>query len=525
MWPRRSGRRWDERADRPARRRRVAVRRRGRHRAGRAPARRAGTGGRAGRADPRRRADRPGAGPARGAAAALRRARARPARRRGGQDRGGGRRLLGVARAGRLHPLRRGGDRSGAARPPTSAASSPRPGCAASGWCTCRPRCSAMVDAAVGGKTGINTGCRQEPRRLLPRARRRPVRPRRCCATLPREELVAGLGEVVKCGFIADPAILDLVESTEPDTLDRRLRRCSRELVERAIRVKIDVVVADLKETGGVGGHPGREVLNYGHTLAHAIERAEDYGIRHGEAVAIGCVYVAELAARAGTLARRAGRAAPVGLRPGRPADVVLRRGVLRRAAGRDERRQEGPRLTRCGSSSSTTSAGPRVLVAPAEDAAAWRRTTRSPEVPREGARAQRAQPGPARAPAARDLRHHHARRARRALRRVGPRARPRGRGAPDQPRGRAARLAQRRRRRRRRRSSSTPARGRTTPGRSSTPAPSSPRRWSRCTSATPRSGPRSSGTPPSSTPHAVATIAGHGVDGYRQALEVIAAR
>jgi 3-dehydroquinate synthase len=66
--------------------------------------------------------------------------------------------------------------------------------------------------------------------------------------------------------------------------------------------VKIDVVVADLKETGGDDGHPGREVLNYGHTLAHAIERVEHYGIRHGEAVAIGCVFVAELARRAGRL-------------------------------------------------------------------------------------------------------------------------------------------------------------------------------------------------------------------------------
>ncbi|RYJ03061.1 MAG: 3-dehydroquinate synthase, partial [Actinomycetales bacterium] len=96
--------------------------------------------------------------------------------------------------------------------------------------------------------------------------------------------------------------ILDLVddhaiESINPDST------VLRELVERAIRVKIDVVTADLRETGGTNGHPGREALNYGHTLAHAIERNENYRIRHGEAVAIGCVYVAELAARAGTLA------------------------------------------------------------------------------------------------------------------------------------------------------------------------------------------------------------------------------
>jgi 3-dehydroquinate synthase len=158
-----------------------------------------------------------------------------------------------------------------------------------------------MVDAAVGGKTGINTaagknlvGSFHEPAGVL------------CdlvhLRSLPREELVAGLGEVVKCGFIADPVILDLVEGVTADeiTADSAVLR---ELVERAIRVKIDVVVADLKETGGAGGHPGREVLNYGHTMAHAIERASDYAVRHGEAVAIGCVFVAELAARAGSLA------------------------------------------------------------------------------------------------------------------------------------------------------------------------------------------------------------------------------
>ncbi len=160
----------------------------------------------------------------------------------------------------------------------------------------------AMVDAAVGGKTGVNTpsgknlvGSFHEPAGVL------------CdldtLRSLPRAELVAGLGEVVKCGFIADPVILERVESTDPEeTLDAG-SAVLRELVERAIRVKVDVVVADLRETGGAGGHPGREALNYGHTMAHAIERAEDYRVRHGEAVAMGCVFVAELAARAGRLA------------------------------------------------------------------------------------------------------------------------------------------------------------------------------------------------------------------------------
>ena len=158
----------------------------------------------------------------------------------------------------------------------------------------------AMVDAAVGGKTGMNTtegknlvGAFHEPAGVL------------CdlatLESLPRNELVSGLAEVVKCGFIADPVILDLVEgdplaAVEPDS------ELLRELIERSIAVKADVVVGDLRETGGTGGHPGREALNYGHTLGHAIEKVERYQFRHGAAVAIGMTYVAELARLAGRL-------------------------------------------------------------------------------------------------------------------------------------------------------------------------------------------------------------------------------
>ena len=158
----------------------------------------------------------------------------------------------------------------------------------------------AMVDAAVGGKTGINTdagknlvGAFHEPSGVI------------CdlalMETLAREELVAGLAEVVKCGFIADPEILRLIEETDPNDLVPS-SPVLRDLIERAIKVKIDIVVDDFKETGGTSGHPGREALNYGHTLGHAIERHEDYAIRHGEAVAVGCVFAAELGARAGSL-------------------------------------------------------------------------------------------------------------------------------------------------------------------------------------------------------------------------------
>ncbi|HEX6248358.1 MAG TPA: 3-dehydroquinate synthase [Nocardioidaceae bacterium] len=157
-----------------------------------------------------------------------------------------------------------------------------------------------MVDAAVGGKTGMNTtegknlvGAFHEPAGVL------------CdlatLETLPRNELVSGLAEVIKCGFIADPAVLDLVER-EPTAATTPGTDVLRELIERSIRVKIDVVVGDLKETGGSSGHPGREVLNYGHTLGHAVERVERYKFRHGAAVAIGMTFVAELARLAGKL-------------------------------------------------------------------------------------------------------------------------------------------------------------------------------------------------------------------------------
>jgi len=175
----------------------------------------------------------------------------------------------------------------------------------------------AMVDAAVGGKTGINTGAGKnlvgafhEPAGVL------------CdldlLASLPQAELSAGLGEVVKCGFIADPAILDIVEQHALADLTHDSDML-RELIQRAIQVKIDVVVDDLRETGGAAGHPGREVLNYGHTMAHAIERLTDYEVRHGEAVAIGSVFVAELAQVAGLIdgdlvARHATAFAKVGL-------------------------------------------------------------------------------------------------------------------------------------------------------------------------------------------------------------------
>ncbi|TDB76498.1 3-dehydroquinate synthase [Micromonospora sp. KC723] len=176
-----------------------------------------------------------------------------------------------------------------------------------------------MVDAAVGGKTGVNTAAGKN----LVGAFHPPVGVLADLATLdslPVTDLAAGLAEVVKCGFIADPVILDLIEG-DPTAATDAAGPVVRELIERAIRVKAGVVSGDLRESGV------REVLNYGHTLAHAIEKVEDYRWRHGHAVSVGIVY-------AGTLARLAGRLdaataerhrtvlAALGLPTGYPADA-----------------------------------------------------------------------------------------------------------------------------------------------------------------------------------------------------------
>jgi 3-dehydroquinate synthase len=151
-----------------------------------------------------------------------------------------------------------------------------------------------MVDAAIGGKTGVNTAAGKN----LVGAFHPPLGVLCDLATLdslPPVDLVAGLAEVVKCGFIADPVILDLIEDDPKAAVDPH-HPVLAELVRRAVLVKADVVAADLTESGL------REVLNYGHTLAHAIEKVEGYRWRHGDAVAVGLVYVAEVARRAGRL-------------------------------------------------------------------------------------------------------------------------------------------------------------------------------------------------------------------------------
>jgi len=160
----------------------------------------------------------------------------------------------------------------------------------------------AMVDAAVGGKTGINTaegknlvGAFHPPAGVL------------CdlaaLESLDRWDLVAGMAEVVKTGFIADPRILELVEEHADELREWKGADATdetwavlAELIERSVRVKARVVGEDLTEQGL------REILNYGHTLGHAVELTERYQWRHGAAVAVGMVFAAELARLGGKL-------------------------------------------------------------------------------------------------------------------------------------------------------------------------------------------------------------------------------
>ncbi|GAA2008542.1 3-dehydroquinate synthase [Brevibacterium samyangense] len=152
-----------------------------------------------------------------------------------------------------------------------------------------------MVDAAVGGKTGINTaegknlvGAFHSPAGVLVDMD--------SLATLPRNELFTGLAEAVKCGFIADPRILELFEETDVEVLADPTSPALREIIERTIAVKAEVVSGDFTESGR------REILNFGHTLGHAIERTERYQWRHGAAVAVGMVFAMELSVMAKNL-------------------------------------------------------------------------------------------------------------------------------------------------------------------------------------------------------------------------------
>jgi 3-dehydroquinate synthase len=157
-------------------------------------------------------------------------------------------------------------------------------------WIAIPTTLAGMVDASVGGKTGINSefgknliGAFHSPVKVIIDAQ--------WLSTLPTRDIAAGLAEVIKTGFIADPTILDLLEDFD---LDRDCKNFSllNQLIEKSVAVKAKVVSADFRESFE------REVLNYGHTLGHAIERHSKYSLRHGEAISIGLVFAAHLSAK-----------------------------------------------------------------------------------------------------------------------------------------------------------------------------------------------------------------------------------
>jgi len=158
----------------------------------------------------------------------------------------------------------------------------------------CPTSVAGIVDAAVGGKTGINTA---EGKNLVGAfyAPASVVVDLDVLDDLPRNEILAGFAEIVKCGFIGEPEILDIIEADVDRATDPHSDEFRR-VVELSIGLKARVVSEDFKESGL------REILNYGHTLGHAIEHAERYRWRHGAAISVGMVFAAELGRIAGTL-------------------------------------------------------------------------------------------------------------------------------------------------------------------------------------------------------------------------------
>ncbi len=196
----------------------------------------------------------------------------------------------------------------------------------------------AMVDASVGGKTGVDlragknlVGAFHQPKAVIADLA--------FLETLPARERIAGLAEVIKCGFIADASLLTEIEgwpagaSNAPYAAARYLN-----LIAGAVRVKAEVVAEDEHEGGR------RAILNFGHTVGHAVEAASSYDLLHGEAVSLGMVAALSFGAARGitppALVERARRVlSAVGL----PIDVERRldAGVLARVSV-DKKRRAG---------------------------------------------------------------------------------------------------------------------------------------------------------------------------------------
>ena len=161
-------------------------------------------------------------------------------------------------------------------------------------WIAVPTTVAGMVDASVGGKTGINSdygknliGAFYSPQTVVVDSA--------WLATLSDRDFAAGLAEVIKCGFIKDVEILNLIQGKSLAEI-RASKKLTIELIERAISVKATVVSSDFKESFE------REILNYGHTFGHAVELLSGYQLRHGECVSIGMAYIAHLAYEVGIM-------------------------------------------------------------------------------------------------------------------------------------------------------------------------------------------------------------------------------
>jgi len=163
-------------------------------------------------------------------------------------------------------------------------------------WIAVPTTIAGMVDAAIGGKTGINSdygknlvGAFYSPISVL-------IDPS-WIETLSDRDFAAGLAEVIKCGFIKDEEILRILNGSTLEQV-RASTEITLELIERSVRVKANVVSGDFKESFE------REVLNYGHTFGHAVELHSKYSLRHGECVSIGLSFIAHLAVQVGVMSQ-----------------------------------------------------------------------------------------------------------------------------------------------------------------------------------------------------------------------------
>ena len=154
-------------------------------------------------------------------------------------------------------------------------------------WIAVPTSVAGCVDAAIGGKTGANldygknlVGSFHSPQTVL-------IDPS-WFVTLSDRDFAAGLAEVIKCGFIRDGEILKLLRDRDLASI-RNDGSLVLDLIQRAVQVKADVVSSDFKESFD------REILNYGHTFGHAVEKHSQYSLRHGECVAIGMAFMAHL--------------------------------------------------------------------------------------------------------------------------------------------------------------------------------------------------------------------------------------